>query len=175
MYPHELCQAIASAICLHMKFKPARPLDVVRARGSNQQPKRIRDERAAAGIQARGGRVRRLLPEHSHVLEATCKVSPGDARCSIGHEWPAGLFAGVQIPPLAKTLAVRFTEAAEQAPSSDGASCLEQGKAKQLVSPVRAAFGSLAALLITTSISAARPEGRATACSRGRLGQIPTS
>ena len=84
VYPEQLCEEIVRIAAERLHFAKARPLPVIRARGTVQQ-RRHRPEREAAGRQSRGGRGRALLPEFAQVLSVRMDVKPDDPRARPWH------------------------------------------------------------------------------------------
>ena len=68
VYPQGLCDAIADLLQKFLGFTSVAPLDVAVERGATTR-KHIGDDRAAAGVQPRGTKSRRLLPELRQVLK----------------------------------------------------------------------------------------------------------
>ena len=107
VYPEQLCQKLAKLMLNVLKVAPAHPLPVVRARGELPL-RRERDERAAAGRQARGGRARRLLPEFAHFLTIRGCFQPADHRLSPSHVWSKCNVNGQHIPEGSRTVRAFF-------------------------------------------------------------------
>ena len=120
VYPTELCEAIRTIIFDKLHVQRLQPLPVLRARGE-PLPKPIRDDRAAAGLQPRGLRGGRLIPEFKRTLWVPGAFSPTDARSQIGHCWDACVHDGLVIPKGAKTISTTSSSSlSTSSPSSGG-------------------------------------------------------
>ena len=67
VYPQDLCDAMRNHLLSALNLSELQPLPVQRARGSPLAAP-PRDDRAASGLQPRGVRARRLLPEFKEVI-----------------------------------------------------------------------------------------------------------
>ena len=123
VYPEELCDALAKAVIKFLHLAPGDPLPVTKSRGE-PPPKRLRPEREAAGVQPRGQRARRLIPEFMTTVDIAGEFEATDPRCKIGHKWTPGPCFGILVPKLAVTIRVSFVQAAVEARgSSDRLPC----------------------------------------------------
>ena len=93
--------------------KPALP--VIRSKHAHAE-KRPRDDRISAGVQPRGRKCRRLLPEYQQVLSVRGTFAVQDPKCRPGHKWQACTINGTDIPDNAQTVRVCF--AGESDPQS---------------------------------------------------------
>ena len=122
VYPHRLCTAIATALLSHLKLAPRKALPVIVSKQHQAGQKRVRDDRISAGVQPRGAKARRLLPEHKQVLQIKLPARPGDPRTRIGYVWPATRIADTEVP--AKAVAIRAffpgASGAESDPEGEG-------------------------------------------------------
>ena len=87
--------------------------------------------KAAAGIQPRGSKARRLLPEYKQFLEINGDFVVSDPRCKPGYSWPACSVGQVAVPEGAQTVRVIFAGGSgtldglpEQAPALPTRACL---------------------------------------------------
>ena len=71
VFPTAFCQGVLACISAHLAFEPALPLEVSIGKGMVPSG-RVRDDRAAAGQQPRGGKCRRLLPDFRAVTGTPC-------------------------------------------------------------------------------------------------------
>ena len=111
VYPQAFCDAVLDCLSAALHLRRGLPLPVSRARGE-VHPQRVRDDRASAGLQPRGTRARRLLPEFRATLQIKGDCLTSDPRCKIGHLWPTCTINGITVPANAKTIAVTFTDSA---------------------------------------------------------------
>ena len=140
VYPQPLCDEIAALLLRFFGCSSARPRPVVRARRPPEQA-RLRLEREAAGLQPRGTKARRLLPEFRRTFSITAAFPPGAPECRIGHRWTAGRAHGVDVPPLARTIAVTFMQAPAASTSCSAASSVAgEPLEPQLTLPTRASL-----------------------------------
>ena len=126
VYPLELCTSIAQIVLDSLMLQPSTPLTVVRSK-AGPLPAKTRDDRISAGVQPRGLKLRRLLPEYKEILTVTGEFAPSDSRCSMGHQWNDEIVNGTAIPKGATTLRAEFA-GAEGSPS---------GKPHLLAPPLR--------------------------------------
>ena len=97
-YPDELCCAAANALVKFLDFKPQQPLRVVVGRAVASQAVAAPAARVAAGVQPRGNRAPRLLPEFRDILKVCCSFRPNDPRTRPGHKWEKAEIAGTVVP-----------------------------------------------------------------------------
>ena len=65
---------------------------------------KVAETRTASGIQPRGSRHPRLLPEHKQHLRVVGDFSPADPRVVPGHKWEQSRLHGIMIPQGAVTV-----------------------------------------------------------------------
>ena len=121
VYPQGLCEAVRDCLLRHLHLQRLPPLPVRRSRG-DAVPLPFRDERAAAGLQPRGGRARRLLPEFRRTLWIPGSFKPSDPRCQIGFIWEACVIDCIVVPKGAKTISTSATSSSTSSSFSPSSS-----------------------------------------------------
>ena len=109
VYPHRLCQAIVKHALKITKHAATAPVPIVKSKTPISSTKRARDDQVGAGIQPRGAKARRLLPEFKQVLHINSDMNFRDKRAQPGHKWRAEVVSGVQVPEDATTIRAIFS------------------------------------------------------------------
>ena len=139
VYPQRLCQAISDALLRFLQRPRGPPLPIINSKIVPRHKKRARPDRAAAGIQPRGAKAVRLLPEFEKVIPIRVSCAIGDPRARAGFKWPKCSFHGVHIPEGSRTVRVIFAGAGDTKEEDEAAS--NEGWAEQ-VRPSVASFKS---------------------------------
>ena len=103
-FPLQLCSSIADCVLDHLGLRRAPPLPVLVLRPPNQATLQPQLHRVAVGLQPRGLRAPKLLPEFEKVVTIECSLPPDDVRTYPGHRWSAQVFCKISIPKDAVTL-----------------------------------------------------------------------
>ena len=84
VYPDALCVAMAKAVLFNCRFPatPAPKLDLQRPTVASRV--RLQDRRVASGVQPRGDRAPRILPEFEKMLRIDTELVPQDNRAAPG-------------------------------------------------------------------------------------------
>ena len=107
-YPEGLCQAIANLLSGFLGFAPVAPLPVLLEKRQPLSKHAVADHRVAAGVQPRGHRFPRLLPEFKEVHTIECDLDPADPSVVPGYVWQSTTLQNQHIPDRAKTIRTKW-------------------------------------------------------------------
>jgi len=98
VYPDGLCRAAAELVLSFLAERRLPPLELEATRKPQATKRAVQENRAAAGIQARGARHSRLLPEFERTIMLPTDFGTEDPRTTPGHRWSAQAVEGIDIP-----------------------------------------------------------------------------
>jgi len=107
-YPEGLCKALARAVATHLDLGDLPRLQLDSCKRTSTSKKEVAAHRIASGVQPRGARAPRLLPEFRQVLSLDCALPPSDPRAKIGHKWQQQVFQEVLVPEDSVTISARW-------------------------------------------------------------------
>ena len=107
-YPEQLCIALARSVASFLDLGDLPRLSLDARKRYNPSKKYVASHRIAAGLQPRGSRAPRLLPEFREVLDFACDLPPSDARTQVGHKWREQLFQDTSIPEGSRTISASW-------------------------------------------------------------------